>query len=100
MLKRAGLIVTCILSSTAWATPAAPLGCERANLVGLFERAWEARDDHFVWEGIDDREAAADLGRFVFRLQRFLDAQAACATEGLDDLARRGRDQMRAWTAR
>jgi hypothetical protein len=68
--------------------------CDLGALTARFDRAWEARDDYFFWEGIDDREATTDLERTVARLQSFLEVHAICGSKEIDDLARRAQRQV------
>jgi hypothetical protein len=60
----------------------------------MFERALEARNDHFMWDGMDAREAHAELNRYIARLQGFLDVQSSCELKETQNLAPRAREQL------
>ncbi|MDB5570644.1 MAG: hypothetical protein JWN93_1827, partial [Hyphomicrobiales bacterium] len=51
-----------------------------------FDRAAEARDHFLDWEGLDDREADADLERHITRLRALLaDAAPDCRRDERGD---------------
>jgi hypothetical protein len=53
--------------------------CLTGDALGMLERAIQARDDFFFWEELDEREASAELERYVSRLKQLQDFVTDCA---------------------
>lgn len=58
--------------------------CHMDIALQLLERAVQARDDFFFWEDLDEREADAELERYLHRLNGLLAFTDACANSNPD----------------
>jgi hypothetical protein len=68
--------------------------CPNVILMQQLERAEDARDHLFFWEGIDDTEAIADLLRYIERLEKLVNtASDGCRADriGSEILSRAAR---------